>query len=224
MGINIAIDGTAGSGKGTIAKGISKALGFYHLDTGAMFRMIAYKCVKENINPHDEKEVNKLIKNLNFKIEFVKNNDGNQIQKNILDGEDLGQKIRTEQISEFASIVSQFKNVREYTKKMQLSLAKKYDIIIEGRDIGTVILPNAKFKFFITASPETRAMRRLKQLSLPEKEYPNVLAEIKERDKRDTERKLAPLKVAKDAHYIDNSNLTVEETIEKVLNIIKSNI
>lgn len=222
MGINIAIDGTAGSGKGTIAKGLSKTLGFYHLDTGAMFRMIAYKCVKDNINPNDEKKVNKIIKNLDFKIEFVKDESGNQIQKNILDGEDLGQKIRTEQISEIASIISQFKSIREYTKKMQLDLAKKYDIIIEGRDIGTIILPNAQFKFFITATAETRAKRRLNQLSLSESEYQNVLAEIKERDKRDTERKIAPLKVAEDAHYIDNSELTVEETIKKVLNIIKN--
>ncbi len=223
MGINIAIDGTAGSGKGTIAKAISKALGFYHLDTGAMFRTVAYKCVKDNIDPNNEKELNKLMKNLKFEIKFVKDENGNQIQKNILDEEDLGTKIRTEQISAFASIVSQFKTVRDYTKKMQLDLAKKYDIIIEGRDIGTVILPNAQFKFFIAARPEERAMRRLKQLSLPESEYQNVLSEIKERDKRDSERKIAPLKMAKDAYFIDTSKLTVEEVVSKVLNKIQNN-
>jgi cytidylate kinase len=115
MGINIAIDGTAGSGKGTISNGISKALGFYHLDTGAMFRMVAYKCVKEGIDFHNEEKICKLIKGIDFKIVFEKDCNGIQIQKNILDGEDLGQKIRTEKISEGSSIVSQYVCVRDYT-------------------------------------------------------------------------------------------------------------
>lgn len=220
MKINIAIDGTAASGKGTIAKIVAKMLGLYNLDTGAMFRAVAYKCVKEKIDTNNEKKVGKILKNIDFKIEFEKDKTGNHIQKNILDGEDLGQKIRTEQISTLSSIISQYKKVRKYTKKLQLELAKKYDIIIEGRDITTKILPKTPFKFFITATPEVRARRRLVQLGLPEGKYQHILEDIKKRDKRDSERRLAPLKVAKDANFIDSSDLSIDETVSKVLKII----
>lgn len=219
MGINIAIDGTAGSGKGSVSKQLAKRLGFFHLDTGAIYRSVAYAALEQKISPNDEKSLEKMLKNLNFHVELEKNGE-NQVQKNILNGEDLKDKIRTEEISEASSIVSQFKEVREFATSIQHKIANNYDVIIEGRDIGTVVIPHADFKFFLTASPEVRARRRLAQLNLPESEFENVLNEIKERDKRDSLREISPLKVADDAIYVDNSNQTVDETVELMFNYI----
>lgn len=222
MAVNIAIDGTAGSGKGTIAKGLSQALGYYHLDSGAMYRTITYKCLEENVDVADKYSVCEIVKNLKYDILFKKDKSSNPIQINLLDGEDLGQKIRSERISKNVSLLSQHECVREYTKKLQLDLAKKYNIIIEGRDIGTIILPNADFKFFVTASLEERARRRVNQLELPESQLKEVMEDIRERDRRDMERDIAPLKVAEGSYYIDNNGLTVKETIDKMLNIINN--
>ncbi len=219
MGINIAIDGTAGSGKGSVSKQLAKRLGFFHLDTGAIYRSVAYAALEQKISPNDEKKLEKMLKNINFHVELEKVGE-NQVQKNILNGEDLKEKIRTEEISEASSIVSQFKEVREFATSIQHKIANKYDVIIEGRDIGTVILPNADFKFFLTASPEVRARRRLAQLNLPEGEFESVLNEIKGRDRRDSLRAISPLKVADDAIYVDNSNQTVDETVELMFNYI----
>lgn len=219
MGINIAIDGTAGSGKGSVSKQLAKRLGFFHLDTGAIYRSVAYAALEQKISPNDEKNLEKMLKNINFHVELEKNGE-NQVQKNILNGEDLKEKIRTEEISEASSIVSQFKEVREFATSIQHKIANKYDVIIEGRDIGTVVLPSADFKFFLTASPEVRARRRLAQLNLPEGEFESVLNEIKGRDRRDSLRAISPLKVADDAIYVDNSNQTVDETVELMFNYI----
>jgi cytidylate kinase len=220
--LKIAIDGTAGSGKGTISSGVAKALGIYHLDSGAIYRVVTYKCLQEKIDIANEKRICEIIKKISFKIVFEKDKSGNCIQKNILDGIELGREIRTEEISSNVSIISQYDCVREFAKKIQLDLADKYNIIIEGRDIGTIVLPNADFKFFITATAEERAKRRVNQLSLPEAEFKNVLKEIKERDKRDMNRKISPLKPAKDSYLIDNTNEKSVDTIKKILEIIKS--
>lgn len=219
MGINIAIDGTAGSGKGSVSKQLAKHLGFFHLDTGAIYRSIAYAAIQQKILPNDEKNVEKMLKNIDFHVKLEKNGE-NQVQKNILNGEDLKDKIRTEEISEGSSIVSQFKAVRDFATSIQHKIANNYDVIIEGRDIGTVVLPNANFKFFLTASPEVRARRRLAQLGLPESEFENVLNEIKERDRRDSLRAISPLKVAEDAIYIDNSNQTLEQTVQSMIDYV----
>lgn len=213
MKINIAIDGTAGSGKGTVSKELARQLGIFHLDTGAIYRSIAYCAIKQEISLNDEKNLEKMLKNINFCVKLEKDGE-NLIQKNILDGEDLKQKIRTEKVSEASSIVAQFKKVREFAVSIQHEIAKNYDVIIEGRDIGTIVLPNATHKFFLTASPEVRAKRRIEQLGLPKSEFENVIKEIKERDRRDSLREISPLKVADDAIYVDNSNQTIEETIE----------
>ncbi len=222
MGINIAIDGTAGSGKGSVSKQLAKRLGFFHLDTGAIYRSVAYAAIEQKISPNDEKKLKKMLKNISFSVKLEKVGE-NQVQKNILNGEDLKEKIRTEEISEASSIVSQFKEVREFATSIQHKIANKYDVIIEGRDIGTVILPNADFKFFLTASPEVRARRRLEQLNLPESEFENVLNEIKGRDRRDSLRAISPLKVADDAIYIDNSNQTVDQTVQLMVDYIIGN-
>lgn len=213
MRINIAIDGTAGSGKGTVSKELAKRLGVFHLDTGAIYRSIAFYVLENKISPNDEKNIEKMLKNMKFSVIFEKDN-GNMVQKNLLNGEDLKQKIRTEEVSEASSIVSQYKDVREFATSIQHEIAKNYDVIIEGRDIGTVVLPNATHKFFLTASPEVRAKRRIEQLGLPGNEFENVLKEIKERDKRDSLRAISPLKVAEDAIYVDNSNQTIEQTVD----------
>ena len=222
MGINIAIDGTAGSGKGSVSKQLAKSLGFFHLDTGAIYRSVAYAAIEQKISPNDEKKLEKMLKNISFSVKLEKVGE-NQVQKNILNGEDLKEKIRTEEISEASSIVSQFKEVREFATSIQHKIANKYDVIIEGREIGTVILPNADFKFFLTASPEVRARRRLEQLNLPESEFENVLNEIKGRDRRDSLRAISPLKVADDAIYIDNSNQTVDQTVQLMVDYIIGN-
>lgn len=220
MPINIAIDGTAGSGKGTLAKQLAKKLGFGCLDTGAIYRSVAYYMVENGVDLSKSKNIEKAIEKIDFKVVF-ENQNGNKVQKNILNGKDLGDKIRTEQISLASSIVSQVKQVREFATKIQHEIANSFDVVVEGRDIGTVVLPNANYKFFLTASPQVRARRRLKQLKLPEDNFESVLEEILERDRRDTTRALSPLKAAEDAVYIDNSNQLPEETLKEMLSHIK---
>lgn len=221
MGVNIAIDGTAGSGKGFVSKALAKKLGFYHLDTGAIYRSVAYFILNKKIALENFDEIEKAIKNIDFKIEFEKDKNNNQIQKNILFSEDLKDNIRTEEVSFASSFVAQVPKVREFATRIQHEIASAYDIIIEGRDIGTVVLPNANYKFFLTALPEVRARRRLNQLNLSEDHYKNILEEILNRDERDMNRKLSPLKRAKDAIIIDNSDQTPEETINLILSYIK---
>lgn len=220
MPINIAIDGTAGSGKGTLAKQLAKKLGFGYLDTGAIYRSVAYYMIETGVDFSKGENIAKAVKKINFKVVF-ENQNGNKVQKNILNGKDLGDKIRTEQISLASSIVSQVKEVREFATKIQHEIASSFDVVVEGRDIGTVVLPNANYKFFLTASPKVRARRRLKQLNLPEENFESILEEIVERDRRDMTRALSPLKAAEDAIYIDNSNQLPEETLKEMLSYIK---
>ncbi len=213
---SIAIDGTAGSGKGTISKILAEKLGFYHLDTGAIYRTIAYDAISKNVDIYNEKAVVDILGDCDVYIKLEK---GKQI--NMLAGEDLGQKIRTPQIDVAASVVSVYHDVRVFATHIQHALAKKHDVIIEGRDIGTVVLPNADYKFFVTAKPEIRAERRLKQHNLPKSEYTRILQEIVERDERDMTRAVSPLKQASDAVLIDTSYQTIEESVNEILSYIK---
>lgn len=213
---SIAIDGTAGSGKGTISKILAQKLGYYHLDTGAIYRTIAFDAISKNVNIYNEQAVVNMLNNCDIYIKLEK---GKQV--NMLDGEDLGQKIRTPEIDVSASVVSVYLKVRKFAVNIQHALAKKHNIIIEGRDIGTVVLPNADYKFFITAKPEVRAKRRLLQNNLPQSEYPRILKEIIERDERDMSREISPLKQASDAILIDNSNQTIEESVNQIMSYIK---
>lgn len=216
MPISIAIDGTAGSGKGYLASELAKRLNFVHLDTGAIYRTIAYACYINNINYYNEKEVVKTLQTNNIEIVF-----SNQLQINKLNGINLGNKIRDAKISEISSIVSTFLPIREFATNLQHKISETSNVIIEGRDIGTVVLPNADYKFYLDASPEIRAKRRMLQNNIDENKFEEILNNILERDNRDKTREVSPLKMAEDAIYIDNSNLTKEEVLEKVLSYIK---
>ena len=213
---SIAIDGTAGSGKGTISKRLAEKLNFYHLDTGAIYRTIAYCAKVNNVDINNEHAVSEMLKCCDICINL---DNGKQI--NMLNGEDVKNNIRTPEIDVASSVVSVYDDVRKFATRIQHALAKKHNIIIEGRDIGTVVLPNADYKFFITAKPEVRAQRRLIQHGLNSGEYQKILQDIIERDERDMTRKISPLKRAEDAILIDNSNQTIEETVDEMFSYIK---
>ena len=211
MTIVIAIDGLAGSGKGTIAKNISSFYNFPHLDSGILYRSVAYLCHKGGENVFDEKRVLKYAQNLNIEEIDV-------------------DKLRTEEIDQISSKISSFSSVRESLKIFQLNFKKihsdKSGIVIDGRDITTVIFPDAEIKFYVTASLKDRANRRFEELVLnnPKIDKKLVIKELQKRDQRDMERSIAPLKIAKDAVVIDTSDLTIEEVniivqreIEKVI-------
>ena len=211
MTIVIAIDGLAGSGKGTIAKNISSFYNFQHLDSGILYRSVAYLCHKGGENVFDEKRVLKYAQNLNIEEIDV-------------------DKLRTEEIDQISSKISSFSSVRESLKIFQLNFKKihsdKSGIVIDGRDITTVIFPDAEIKFYVTASLKDRANRRFEELVLnnPKIDKKLVIKELQKRDQRDMERSVAPLKIAKDAIVIDTSDLTIEEVniivqreIEKVI-------
>lgn len=216
MPVSIAIDGTASSGKGTVADILAQKLKIYHLDTGAIYRTVAYACFEDNVDYSNENEVRRVIRKNKIETVFENNR-----QINKLNGVDVQKKIRSQEISNISSIISTFVSVREFVTKIQLNLAKNTSLIIEGRDIGTVVLPNANYKFFLTASPEIRARRRLIQNNLPESEFENVLCSIIERDQRDISRKNSPLKCADDAIKIDTSNLNAQQVADLMLSYIK---
>ena len=203
MTIVIAIDGLAGSGKGTIAKNISSFYNFPHLDSGILYRSVAYLCHKGGENVFDEKRVLKYAQNLNIEEIDV-------------------DKLRTEEIDQISSKISSFSSVRESLKIFQLNFKKihsdKSGIVVDGRDITTVIFPDAEIKFYVTASLKDRANRRFEELVLnnPKIDKKLVIKELQKRDQRDMERSVAPLKIAKDAIVIDTSNLTIEEVNSKV--------
>lgn len=202
--IIVAIDGPSGSGKSTIAKLVAKKLNLEHLDTGAMYRSLAYKLVKEK----KEFEL-KDLDNFNLKIDK---------EKFYLDGEDITEKIRENEISKKASDVSKIKEVREYMVDFQRRLSKEKSIILDGRDIGTVVFPNANFKIYLTASAEKRAYRRYLE---SKEDYEKILEDMKKRDEQDKNRKYSPLKVAEDAIIIDTTDMNVEKVVQKIVEIIK---
>lgn len=218
---NIAVDGPAGSGKSTVSKQIAARLGILYLDTGAMYRAIAYKCVKDKKDYGDKDVVNHIINKLDLKVEYV---GGKQIT--ILDGEDVNEKIRTPQVSMLASYVSAYSFVRTKMVALQREIAKKTSCILDGRDIGTNVLPECKFKFFLTASPEVRAKRRFEEDNGKggTQTYDEVLKEINERDFQDKNRAVAPLKRAKDAIEIDTSDMTINEVVEKIIEKVQEKI
>lgn len=214
--INIAIDGPAGAGKSTISKLLAKKLGYIHIDTGAMYRAIGLKVLNSNIKSNEVERILEVLNNTDIQVRLV---DGNQLV--FLDGEDVTEKIRQPAVSMYASDVSKIKEVRERLVKIQQDLAKQKGVIMDGRDIGTYVLPDAELKIFLTATAEERAKRRF--LELKEKgyevDYYELLDEIKQRDLNDMTREFAPLKVAEDAVVIDSTNLTIEEVLQKVLEL-----
>ena len=212
--LNIAVDGPAGSGKSTVSKLIAAKLGILYLDTGAMYRAIAYKCVKDKRDYGDKDVVRHVINRLDLKVEYC---DGKQIT--VLDGEDVSEKIRTPQVSMLASYVSAYSFVRTKMVDLQREIARKTSCILDGRDIGTNVLPDCPFKFYLNASPEVRAERRFKEDKAKggKQTYEEVLKEITERDFQDKNRAVAPLKKAADAVEIDTSDMTVDEVADKII-------
>lgn len=219
--INIAIDGPGGAGKSTISKEVAKRLGIIYVDTGALYRTVGYYARENGLSVEDVKDserITPLLPEISIEIEYV---DGTQHV--ILNGEDLGDKIRQPDISMYASAVSSVPNVRAFLLEAQKELARKNSVIMDGRDIGTVILPNADVKIFLTASNEARAMRRYKELVAKgtDVKYEDVLSEMNERDHADSTRAAAPLKAADDAIYFDNSDYDFEGSVEFILKLIE---
>ena len=219
--INIAIDGPAGSGKSTVSQMIAKRLGILYLDTGAMYRAIALKCVQNNADYCDKDVVKHIVNKLDLVIDY---RDGKQIT--LLDGVDVGDKIRTPQVSLLASYVSAYSFVRTKMVELQRSIASKFSCILDGRDIGTNVLPDCEFKFFLTASAEVRAKRRYEEIRANgnNQSYEEVLNDINERDFQDKNRAVAPLKQAKDAVLIDTSELNAQQVCETILSKIQEKI
>ncbi|MEE0967927.1 MAG: (d)CMP kinase [Clostridia bacterium] len=218
--IRIAIDGPSGSGKSSVAKAVSAKLGIVYVDTGALYRSIGYYVKTKGADPKNSSEVEPLLKEIDLDVKYE-----NGTQRVILNGEDLGDKIRQPEISMYASAVSAIPAVRSFLLETQKSIAEKNSVIMDGRDIGTVILPNADIKIFMTASIESRAMRRFKELTEKgtDVNYEDVLREMIERDKNDSSRAIAPAVPADDAIMFDNSGYTLEQSTEFVINLIQEN-
>ncbi len=220
--INVAIDGPAGAGKSTISKAAAKELGFIYIDTGALYRTVGLNALRSGTDVDDPESIKKtLTPELSVELRFI---DGEQ--KMFLNGEDVSKEIRTPEASMAASKVSAVPAVREYLFDLQKKLAHENNCIMDGRDIGTVVLPDAKVKIFLTASPEARAKRRFKELIEKgmDVKYDDVLAEMKERDYNDSHRAIAPLKPASDAIFLDTSNIGLEDSVALIIKTIKENI
>ena len=219
---SIAIDGPAGAGKSTIAKALAKELGYHYVDTGAIYRTVAYFLDLLGVSPRDVDGVTRYIDELTVEIEY----DEEGKQHMLMNGMDVTDDIRTQDISQKASLVSAHAIVRDMLLDMQRNLAKKYNVIMDGRDIGTVVLPKATVKIFLTASAEIRARRRYDELVAKgtETTYEKVLAEVKQRDHQDSTRAIAPLKQAKDAHLVDSSNLDIDGVIAAIKAIVAEKI
>ena len=216
--INIAIDGPAGAGKSTIAKEIAKRMNITYLDTGAMYRAVALKSIYLGVDVEDEEGVKAFLPTVDLDIRYI---DG--VQHVYLDGKDVSTEIREHRISKAASDISRIPAVRLRLVAMQRELAAKYDCVLDGRDITSYVLPNANYKFYITASPEVRAERRRKELAAKGEnvDFSVLLADIKQRDYNDSHRPFAPLTRTEDSVYVDTSDMSVEEVIRFVMNVIE---
>lgn len=215
--IRIALDGPSGSGKSTIAKKLSKELDILYLDTGAMYRATALKAIKLGIDSFDAQGVDTFINDIDLEIKYV---DG--AQHTFLDGEDVSEKIREPHVSMAASNISSLKNVRLKMVDMQRKIASGTSCVLDGRDIGSYVLPDADFKFYITASVDERAQRRYKELVAKghQVDFENLRQEIEQRDYNDKNRDFSPLKKADDAIEIDTTEMSIEQVCEKVLSYV----
>lgn len=219
MAYIVAIDGPAGSGKGTITKLVGEKLNLINVDTGAMYRCASLYMIRNNINLDEIDKIEEMLKNIKIEQKKV-----NNIDKFYLNGEDVSDKIREKEVNEIVSQVSHIVIVRERMVELQREIGKNANIIMEGRDIGTNVFPNADVKIYLDASAEERANRRLKQNE--EKgittSYEEILENIKFRDNNDKTSSVAPLKQAEDAVYVDTTNMTIEEVVEKIIEIVNS--
>ena len=219
---SIAIDGPAGAGKSTIARRLAKELGYYYVDTGAIYRTVAYFMDLLGISPKDVDGVERYIDELTIEIEY----DEDGVQHMIMNGMDVSGDIRTQDISQKASLVSAHAVVRDVLLDMQRNVAKKHNVIMDGRDIGTVVLPGADVKIFLTADPEVRAKRRYDELIAKgqKADLSTILKEIKQRDYQDSHRAIAPLKQARDAVLVDTSDLDIEGVVTAIRQIVGEKI
>ncbi len=219
--INIAIDGPAGAGKSTVAKGVAKKLGFIYVDTGALYRAIGVYALRKGVDTKDVDGVGAILNEINVELKFI---DGTQ--KVFLNGDDVSEAIRTPDASMAASNVSAIPSVRAFLLDLQRSIAKKNNCLMDGRDIGTVVLPDAQIKIFMTADVEERAMRRFRELK--EKgindSYEQVLEEMKQRDFQDSNRPIAPLKPAEDSVIYDSTGNTLEQSVDELSALIGEKI
>lgn len=216
MSYNIAIDGPAGAGKSTIAKAVAKQLGYIYVDTGAMFRAIGLYLIRQGIKPGEEDKISDAANSVDVTIKYEEG-----VQQVILNGENVTGLIRTEEVGNMASVCATNKDVRKKLLELQRQLAKTSDVIMDGRDIGTHVLPEADCKIYLTASARVRAERRYKELveKGTDCNIENIEKDIIERDERDMNREIAPLKQAEDAYLLDSSNMTIEEVIKKIIEI-----
>ncbi len=214
MSFVVAIDGPAGAGKGTITKLVGEKLGLVNIDTGATFRCVALNMIQKNVKMEEEEKIQEILDDINIEM----NSNG----KIFLNGEDVTHRIRENDVNNLVSPVSTLQIVRNKLLEIQRNIAKGKNVIMEGRDIGTVVFPNANVKIYLDATAEERARRRVLQNKEKgiESSYEEVLKGIKERDERDSTRKIAPLKKAEDAIYVDSTNLNIEQVVEKIIGII----
>ena len=217
--VSVAIDGPAGAGKSTIARRLAGELGFRYVDTGAIYRTVAYFMDLWGVSPKDVDGVNRYIDELTVGIEY----DEDGLQHMIMNGMDVTTDIRTQDISQKASLISAHACVREMLLDMQRDMAKQYNVIMDGRDIGTVVLPKATVKIFLTASAEVRAKRRCDELLAKgqKAKYETILKEIQQRDYQDTHREIAPLKMARDSIKVDTSQMDVEQVVAAIRKIVQ---
>lgn len=215
--VSIAIDGPGGAGKSTIAKALAKKLGYIYVDTGALYRAIGLYMLNSGVDTKDKLNVPTKLAEINIELKYI---DG--VQKVILCGGDVSSEIRKPEVSMAASDVSAIGEVRAFLLELQRDMARKNNVIMDGRDIGTVVLPNAEIKIFLTASAEERAMRRYKELVEKgvEVEYETVLKELNERDYQDSHREIAPLKPADDAELIDTTGYNLEQSVDMLAKFV----
>ena len=214
----ITIDGPAGSGKSTIAKNVAKELNFTYFDTGAMYRAVAFGLLRDNVDPNDIKAVEKAIVHFDITIDDHKHF--------FLDDEDITDMIRTEEVSSLASKASAYPAVRHLLVDLQRRLSQGVNAVFEGRDMGTVVFPEADVKVFLTATPEERAKRRQKDLEKADSptSFDEILAKINKRDFDDSSREMSPMRPADDAHLLDTSSLTIEEVTKQIIQLIPGNV
>jgi cytidylate kinase len=219
---SIAIDGPAGAGKSTIAKRLAKELGYYYVDTGAIYRTVAYFMDLLGVSPKDTDGVERYIDELTIDIEY----DEDGLQHMLMNGMDVTGDIRTQDISQKASLISAQPVVREVLLDMQRDMAKNYNVVMDGRDIGTVVLPNADVKIFLTASAEVRARRRTDELLAKGQKanFDTILKEIQQRDYQDTHRPIAPLKMTKESVKVDTSDMDIETVLQTIREIVQKKV
>ena len=217
--ISVAVDGPAGSGKSTITKMVAKDLGYNYVDTGAMYRALTYNFLKNNLTELNEVKIDLLLSKVKFEVKFI-----DRVQYVFVNGEDVSEKIRTSEVSKFTSLFAKSPAVREFLIDTQRNLAMSNNIIMDGRDIASVVLPNADVKIFLTASVEERARRRVldfERQGVVDIDFDKVKADIAARDYQDENRDIAPLVKVDDAVLIDTTNLSITEVVEKMTELIK---